>query len=455
MKLFYTLVKPGLLLFAVLLFYNCEALLETDLPDDKMNREGVFQDLQTTHAVLTRLYINARENPLFKGGLSGLGADMAKYTDELDSYSAEDVFYRNGVLPSNNQNNRYWERAYVDVYVINAFIEGINSSKAVTAADKTVLLGEAYFLRALYYHYLTQLYGDIPYITGTDYKANTTIRKTPYTIVLEKVEADLKTSLNLLENPYRHSDRIFPNQAVVHLLLAKNYLLQKRYDLAVVHAQEVMANPLYALENDVNQVFKKDARSTLWQMSPSANLNPTPEASDYIFTSLPPTRAALSPNILGTFDSQDLRLQEWTKEVTNGPQSYSHVYKYKNNGSNTDEFSIVFRLEEAYFIKAEALGQQEQIGDAVEILNAIRSKRGLLALPSNLNNPTFITELLAEYQREFFTEGGHRFFDLKRLGHLNLLEQLKPNWEAKHALLPLPERELLLNENLKPQNDGY
>ena len=64
--------------------------------------------------------------------------------------------------------------------------------------------------------------------------------------------------------------------------------------------------------------------------------------------------------------------------------------------------------------------------------------------------------MLQERRSEFFTEQGHRWFDLKRTGTAGqALGSLKPGWKATDAVLPLPESELLLNGNLLPQNAGY
>jgi hypothetical protein len=75
-------------------------------------------------------------------------------------------------------------------------------------------------------------------------------------------------------------------------------------------------------------------------------------------------------------------------------------------------------------------------------------------------NATTQTELLAaiteERRKEFFTELGNRWFDLKRTGTANsVLSIKKQGWDAKDLLWPLPESELLLNGNLAPQNPGY
>jgi len=50
---------------------------------------------------------------------------------------------------------------------------------------------------------------------------------------------------------------------------------------------------------------------------------------------------------------------------------------------------------------------------------------------------------------------GNRFFTLKRLGKLDGLLPVKPNWKTFYRNWPLPQNELLLNPNLNPQNEGY
>ncbi|WP_228426441.1 RagB/SusD family nutrient uptake outer membrane protein [Chryseobacterium carnipullorum] len=52
-------------------------------------------------------------------------------------------------------------------------------------------------------------------------------------------------------------------------------------------------------------------------------------------------------------------------------------------------------------------------------------------------------------------EHGIRFFDLKRWGLLDQLIPVKTNWKSYHAQWPIPQKELLLNPNLNPQNTGY
>jgi hypothetical protein len=88
-------------------------------------------------------------------------------------------------------------------------------------------------------------------------------------------------------------------------------------------------------------------------------------------------------------------------------------------------------------------------------LNVIRNRAGL---PNTTASTQEELILAIEHERrmELFAEWGHRFFDLKRNGRLDeVLGRIKPNWSSTDAVLPLPQSELLINQNLAPQNPGY
>ena len=118
------------------------------------------------------------------------------------------------------------------------------------------------------------------------------------------------------------------------------------------------------------------------------------------------------------------------------------------------ENSVVLRLAELYLIHAEANFQLSNFREAENDLNLLR-KRANLPMLSNLSQHDLEQAILDEYKHELFTEYGHRFFDLKRWNRLNELQNSIPTWKPFMEKLPLPEKEILLNNNLKPQNDGY
>lgn len=443
------------MLTTVLLAQSCESLIEIDLPTDQLSTENVFKDKRSATSALTNLYINLRESSIYSGNIQGIGTELGLYTDELEPISIsptadKSLLFYNTIDPSRQVLATIWNTSYTHIYAVNAFIHGVENSNGISEKDKEQLIAESSVIRAIYYQALTQIFGDIPYTTSTDYKLNTNIKKTMSLEVLNKIEEDLLTSIKFLPDNDRSSNKFYPNKATAELILSKNYLLQKRYDQAEIYANLVISNPLYSLESDLSKVFKSDAKSTLWQLSNSDITAATYEARNYIML-VDDWLYKLSSSLLNSFDTDDLRKAYWIEEYS--PKAGSYNYKYQNHLDNTDECSVLFRLEEAYFIKAEALIYQNREQEAIYYLSQIRQRAGLTSLPNNLSKEQVILTMLDESRKEFFLEHARRFFDLKRNNKLSLLKEAKPNWQDKHALLPYPEKELLINPNLNPQNE--
>lgn len=436
---------------------SCKDSIEIDYPNDKINREDVFENISTAKSALSYLYSRIVNTPLFNFGSSGISYNLSLTTDELQYFGSDlNLIYSNQVDALNPSfSEHWWNESYKDIYAINAFIEGMITSTLIKKEDKNQLLGEAYTLRALYYQTLTKIFGDIPYTTTTNFNYNTTIGKTSHSSVLELIEKDILLSLDLLDYSYRGSERIYINKATSELLLSENYLLQKRYDKAEVYAKNIVNNTLYKLEADLDNVFKKNATSTIFQINQTTTLQPTPQATLYLFKSIIAS-SSLTTMFFNGFDNNDLRKAKWINNISINGITYYQPFKYKNLQNNTDEYGVFFRLEEAYFYLAESLAYQDKTAEATKVLNEIRDKRGLSPLSLNLSKDNFIKELLIEANKEFFTEGGHRFYDLKRNKMLQQeLTQNKATWKTRNILFPIPEKQILINKNLLPNNQGY
>lgn len=450
-----------ILLLGALLLVSCEDLVEVDAPSNQLGTEQVFEDVQTANAALAGLYAELRDQSVISGaGYYTAGTLAGSYADELDCYISDQNkvldIYRNQQHETNTVIASVWETAYGQIYYANSVIYGAEHATALTDDNRASLRGEALFLRSLIYFYLQQLFGDIPYTTSLDYEYNRSLSKTAAAAVLEQLVPDVTAASSLLTDDYRDAERIYPNRKAAQLLLARIYLLQEEWVLAEQTAQNILQSPLYQFQPDLSEVFHKTGTHILWQLKPENSGDATREASFYYFTGAAPNAYALTGDLLSSFAANDLRRQAWMAAVTVNSSSWYRPFKYQNrtNGTNANEYSVVFRLEEVYFILAEALARQNRLDEALPYLNATRERAGLAALTS-LPAESFWDELLAEKRREFFTESGHRFFDLKRLDRLNELNGTKPNWEDHKRVWPLPQNELLLNPNLNPQNTGY
>lgn len=454
-----------LLIWMVLLSFqltSCEEFLDVKSPINQIPDYEVFEDKETATAAVTTLYAKLRDNVLLTGNSSGLGVMLGLYADELDfsgmPYNPAYNFYTHQIIASDTGVETIWTSSYNLIYMANSVLYGIENSTAISDELKNQLRGETLFIRALTHFYLVNLYGDIPYISTTDYIENSTVSKQSIAVVYQMIENDLLEAKSLLNILYPTNERIRANTYAVSALLARMYLYRGNWANAILESSLIInSSSLYALEADINKEFLKQSSSAILQLKPKNSGSNTLEASNYIFSSVPPPFVSLSPNFVESLSNNDLRRQHWIGQVTNGTQTWYYPYKYKENlnTGTSKEYSIVLRLSEQYLIRAEARLKLNDIEGACEDLNPIRLRAGLSPLESN-SIEVVMDSIIKERKVELFCEQGHRWFDLKRNGIASeILSPIKPTWSEKDVLLPIPEADILKNSNLLPQNVGY
>lgn len=447
-----------LLIISAMVLLSCEKLIEVSDPINQITRDQVFTDLNTANAALDNLYMEMQANSMFGG--RGLGALMGAYTDDLDAHfqpsSLDNLnIYFNQIVPSNAVVLTLWNNAYKEIYTANAIIKGIDESTGISVNDKRRVKGEALLIRTMVYFHLQRIFGDVPYTIFTDFEVNRSLFRMPSSELYEKLHQDIATAVELLEDNYRNAERIYLNKKAAQLVQANMYLTIGKFQAAEEVCRTILATSIYSIQQDLSKVFKKNGNHIIWQLKPLNANQSVPETGIFYFTAVPPPAYSLTANLVNSFEDTDLRKIQWITKLQGSGTSYFRNEKYKNFITNTDEYSIVMRIEELYFILAEALVKQDKLSEASSYLNMIRTRSGLSPLTNNLDKDGFIVELLKEKRREFFTEQGMRFFDLKRNARLNTLNAIKPNWKSFHQLWPIPQAEMLLNPNLKPQNQDY
>jgi hypothetical protein len=438
---------------------SCDSFVEVDLPASQLTAKTVFEDAGTASAAMAGLYAKMRDGGILTGNSSGASCSLGLYADEFDYYYQYSVgnFYTNSLFPGDSGVNDIWNKSYNQIYSANAVLEGLNNSTAIAEADKNQLQGEALFIRALLHFYLFNLYGDIPYITQTDYLLNSKVSRMPANKIYSLIIMDLNKAVELLSEDYVSAERILPNRSTANALLARVYLYMGLYPEASNAASAVINNPLYIWETDLDKIFLKESSTTIWQFMPNTADSNTAEGSLYIFTAGPPPVVGLKPDFVNSFEAGDQRKTHWTTEVTDGVSTWYHASKYKQASTTPSsvEYSIVFRLAEQYLIRAEARAYQGDLIGAKEDLNLIRTTAGL-AQTTAVTAEEIIADVQKQRRFELFTEFGQRFFDLKRAGKLDeALSVSKTGWNTTDALWPLPALELNSNPNLNPQNPGY
>jgi len=441
---------------------GCKSFIEVPLPDSQLSTAVVFEDKGSANAALTEIYSKIRDYGMLSGSSNGLSYILGMYTDELEFYDNTNneafSFYSNTILANNDVVKRYWNNAYNQIYAANAVYNGVEQSTNLSPADRNQLKGEALFIRALLHFYLSNLFGSIPYVTTTDYQANSRTGKVSKAEVYQKAKQDLTASLNLLTEKYLLDNRTRANAFTVHALMARIALYEGSWIEAETHASAVIAyTSLYGFDNAFDQTFLKTSGSTIFQFSPERDNFNTLEAITFSFESGPPTGAALRESFVQSFESGDLRASQWIRTVQNNTGRWYHSYKYKAiaESAGQTEFPKLFRLSEMYLIRSEANARQDKSDPAAEDLNAVRAQSGL-PKTNAAGTSALLEAILQERKFEFFSESGHRFFDLLRFNRTDaVLGTIKPGWDSKDKLFPIPEAELKLNPNIQPQNTGY
>ncbi len=448
-------------LICLLFLLGCEDFLEVEDPLGQVNSTVVFQDETTATAAVTTLYGKLRDDVLLTGKSEGLSTLMGVYSDELIYYGFGgeplDNFYQHNVFPDNTLVENLWNGSYSLIYMGNAILEGLEASNELDTQIKKQLRGETLFIRSLVYFYLTELFGDIPYPTGTDYEVNRRLAKQPISIIFENIIADLNEAQGLLGTSYISEERVRANKKVVAALLSRIYLYMERWDLAVLQSTILIDDPSFILEPDVEVEFLKESRSAILQFKPRSEGDNAQEALTFIFASGPPPLVSLNPQLIYNMEPNDLRREYWIGEITDGSETWYFPKKYKNQGNTgtSMEYSVIFRLSEQYLNRAEALARLGNLTSAKEDLDVVRNRAGLSDSEATTQSEV-LEAIQVERYHELFSEFGHRWFDIKRFGLANeILGPIKAGWKPTDVLLPIPENELLMNPSLNPQNPGY
>lgn len=454
-------IRRILFLFTAIGFVNCSSFVEVEVPDSQLTGFIVFEDAATANAAMADIYSKLRDAGVLAGQSYGASAALGLYADELDYYSyggdGLEFLYANALLPSNPVVSDTWNRSYHQIYCCNAVIEGVAQSTVLTEALKKQLTGEALFVRSLLHFYLLNIYGDIPYITTTNYEVNRLAERMPAGVLYDQLITDLSLAIDFLPEDYISDLRVRPNKYAAHALLARVYLYSGAWAEAANEASAVLNNTLYVLDTNLDNTFLKESAGTIWQFAPKRGGYNADESALFIFSEGPPPIIALSSNLMNAFESGDLRQGHWTEPITDGISTWYYAHKYKEiyNTDNSIEYSVIFRLAEMYLIRAEARARQGELTTAKEDLNVVRSRAGLQDTNATTANE-IVAAVLQERRVEFFTEYGHRFFDLKRTATIDaVLSTSKPGWNFTDTLWPIPDTELLANPQLTPQNPGY
>ncbi len=458
------LPKSDRLVLAIfwLLFCGCTDFLDLPAPVNQVTNTSVFANDATAEAAMNGLYIQMVSNTNYftSGGtgsiavLAGLSADeMISYSSSADQLS----FYSNNLDPANSTvRNAIWGQGYKLIFMANAVLAGLRDNPKLSPAIIAKLTGEARFIRGFCHFYLTSMFGEIPIALTTDYRLNNKTFQNPAEEVYRVIKDDLIESGRLLGDSYFQGERIRPTSHAAKALLARVYLYEENWQKAEeVSSSLLESNALHRLVEQPSGVFLKNSQEAIWQIMPVIPTYNTWEGRTLILLSRP-NNVALSPTVMNWFENGDLRRMEWIDSIVVNDVAYYFPAKYKiQSGGTLVEYSMILRLAEQYLIRAEARAWLDDIPGAIQDLNSLRARAGLVPLAVN-SREGVLAAIQQERRVELLSEWGHRWFDLNRTGSAeDVISTTKGiTWNARAKLFPIPLTELNLNPRLY-QNPGY
>jgi hypothetical protein len=132
-----------------------------------------------------------------------------------------------------------WSSCYSGISRCNYLINKLTDVKGVSAQVISQAKAEAQFLRAYYYSYLIDLYGDVPLVLKTITLDNAELPRNPKEEVLNQIFKDYDEAAAVLgttNNPT--SGR--PSRMAALALKARTALYNEKWDVAIAAASEVM-----------------------------------------------------------------------------------------------------------------------------------------------------------------------------------------------------------------------
>lgn len=142
-----------------------------------------------------------------------------------------------------------------------------NMERAVDQVDENTynqIRGEALTLRAYFYHYLIELYGDVPLsLTLATQPSEALLPRTPKADIVDKLLVDLQEASGYL--PVTHASRGRITRGTALLLRSRIALYDGRYDEAMSSAQAVMnleSEAGYALHGNYEGLFQHSGQNS-------------------------------------------------------------------------------------------------------------------------------------------------------------------------------------------------
>jgi hypothetical protein len=497
---------------------SCQKIVDVEPISNEVVSE-YYRNYNEVNIALTGCYNGMQEPLLTEWMLTELRSDNAKQRSVNSTTNANVELNQLNLYTASAQHQQiynYWLSMYKNIRNVNYVLRSLGVTYAngalvfgqptatVTEAQKAQLIGQALFIRAYHYFNLVRLYGGVFIVSQPlDPALSKQVNRSSVAECYQFIMADLQAASTMLPQAkfgaIPSGDVGRANAWAAKALLAKVYLTlpTPRPADALTLLNDVIANSGYGLESNYANVFSINNemnREILFAVrfkaglvglgNSMANLFAPASSGDAIVNGDGngfnyPTNSINSAFRISTTSFTDAR-----KPVTIGIYASSttpyYVNKFlskvlvKNDAEN--DFTVL-RFSDVLLMKAEALGFDGAGNYTTGSFTAAFYKYPATGTLAITNAAAFTTALLDERRVEFAFEN-QRLFDLERAGQAVAaiqalyaseytafygrytpvipLATLQANVTAQKLLLPIPQREIDTNNEIRiEQNPGY
>lgn len=405
----------------------------------------------------------------------------------------------------------FWKANYAGISYANQVIENVPNIIAMTETERTEIVAEAKFLRALYHFHLLVAFENIPLITETpQVPADFYVSQNSAAEVWAQIEQDLKDAKAGMPDSRDSEDIGRATSWTASAYLGKIYLFQEKFTDAAAELTSVITSGPYDLlpnysdnfngngENGVESVFEiqwSGDRANGNDERHPFNFEVTPGAlggwelyypSDWLITEMMTDLTAtstVSDRVYGSVFFNDPN-SEMVDVYTGASVAYSTVAGDLSHPKffkkYTGEFDKSFynginihlmRFADVLLMQAEALNEISagNTDAATALVNRVRARSNAADIPVGSMDQAQLRQQIRHHERpvELAMEYTIRWFDLYRWAKGSTARELisgtlanhsKPfvsNYvDGTHDRFPVPLEELNKNENLI-QNSGY
>jgi hypothetical protein len=440
----------SLLLIVVIGSASCKKYL-IEKPNNSIATSDAIIDAGTARAAITGTY--DRVQGYYASNYPTLGvmpADNVIFNGTLSEYLQLD---QNAIPTDNVITVAAYQNIYKAVNSANSVIAQVPAvtDPLLTSAEKSKILGEAYFIRALAYFDLGRGWGgvQIQLKPTTDLAALKGIKRSTLDQTYDQVLADLNQAETLL--PEDATTRNRAQKSTARALRARLHLYRKQWADAEADASLVIANTKYALVKPYKTFFTAPFLSTESVFELTYSVNDKNSYWNLWYPSSAGGQYTLKPSDALVAKLNNPAIGGTRNALIAGTGTGVYGVLYNTTASSIDP-SYLIRISELYLIRAEARAQQNNLvgaNSASTDLNTIRDRAGLA--PTTAVTQADILQAIEDENSVEFAFEAHRWFDLVRTGRAGAVLGLT---DPNRWLFPIPLSDILSDPDVT-QNPGY